>query len=199
MAQDYPMDTKAQRDRFMAFSFASADLLLEVTQDGRVRFAMGSVAPLGMRDASALEGRQLRDLVRPADQPLLEQLVSRLSPGLRSGPTAMTATGERGTKVSVSAVSLPSTPEHRYVTLAYATVATSAALTAPRSKDTGLVEAGSFQSVAEDALAALRAKGQDARMTVLSVDGQSDLVERLDPATASNYLGEVGEIGRAHV
>jgi len=181
----------------MAFSFASADLLLEVTQDGRVRFAMGSVAPLGMRDASALEGRQLRDLVRPADQPLLEQLVSRLSPGLRSGPTAMTATGERGTKVSVSAVSLPSTPEHRYVTLAYATVATSAALTAPRSKDTGLVEAGSFQSVAEDALAALRAKGQDARMTVLSVDGQSDLVERLDPATASNYLGEVGAMLRA--
>jgi len=186
----------------MAFSFASADLLIEVEPNNRVRFAMGSVGPLGMRDASVLEGRQLRDLVRPADQPLLEQLVARLRPGLRSGPTPMiaaTSAGDSGSgaTVSVSAVSLPNAPEQRYVTFAYAAVATSAALNAPRSETTGLVVTGAFNSVAEDAITTLRAKGQEACMTVLSVDGQSDLVDRLDPTSATNYLGQVGAMLRA--
>ena len=50
---DKTTNIKQQRDRFLAFSFASADLFLEVDEKGIVDFALGAAQTLtGINDKS---------------------------------------------------------------------------------------------------------------------------------------------------
>lgn len=51
-----PDPIRAERDRFVAFAFAAADLLLEVDGAGKITFAAGALKSLTNRDAGALMG-----------------------------------------------------------------------------------------------------------------------------------------------
>ena len=54
-----PLDTiRGERDRFVAFAFAAADLLLEVDDAGKITFAAGALKALTQRDASALRSEE---------------------------------------------------------------------------------------------------------------------------------------------
>ena len=54
-------DLKADRDRFVAFAFAAADVLIETSREGNVRFLSGATS-------------QLRHMGRPTETPLLRAL-----------------------------------------------------------------------------------------------------------------------------
>jgi EAL domain-containing protein (putative c-di-GMP-specific phosphodiesterase class I) len=72
-----------QRDRFVAFAFAGADLLLEVDTDGLVTYAAGMAELLLGRGDKELEGCALRELVRPADRYTLAEALRRIAGGGR--------------------------------------------------------------------------------------------------------------------
>jgi len=50
------MRVTEQRNRFIAFAFASADLLMEVDDSGLISFALGAAHPLGVENIEALTG-----------------------------------------------------------------------------------------------------------------------------------------------
>ena len=52
-----PADLKKQRDRFLAFAFASADLFVEVGADERVAFTIGAAKGLTGSSDQGLLGR----------------------------------------------------------------------------------------------------------------------------------------------
>lgn len=181
----------------MGFSFAASDLLLEVDAAGNIVFAAGAAGPLGERDAHAFVGRAIGECVREDDRPMLGQMLSMLKLGMRSGPLQLVGAGAFAPTMQISAVTLPTAPNARYVTIAFTGASTLAAAVAPRAKDTGLVEAEAYGDVAEDALSALRARGSAAKVTMLDLAGQQDLVTRLGPDEARSYLGELGAMLRA--
>ncbi|MCB1562120.1 MAG: EAL domain-containing protein [Alphaproteobacteria bacterium] len=108
---------KQQRDRFLAFAFASADLFLEVTPSGTISFTLGAAKGLtGIEDA-ALSGKNWLELFAPAEQAKLEHLQNETIPGKRRGPLIVHMDENINTRKGiVTAIKMPNA-ENLYVTL----------------------------------------------------------------------------------
>jgi EAL domain-containing protein (putative c-di-GMP-specific phosphodiesterase class I)/GGDEF domain-containing protein len=72
--------------RLLGFAFASADLLLEITSEGTIAFALGASEAISGRLEPALIGKPWRVFVDAADQPMLEAVFEGLEVGQRAGP-----------------------------------------------------------------------------------------------------------------
>lgn len=190
------MDLKAQRDRFMAFSFASADLLLETDDDGRVTFALGAAKPLGHADADALVGTMLVDLFDAPDRPLMEHVVSTVRPGRRFGPVVVRAPGAK-TPAQLFGCALPGAGLHGYFTVNFDANGAPPAAEAERDAATGLVSAQDFETVASDTLDQLQASGRDVAMTMVSIPDQAGFLKKLGDDEGDAFLTRVGAILRA--
>lgn len=60
---------RAERDRYVAFAFAAADLLLEVNENGVIVFAVGALRSLTRRDSATLVGRPSPSFEVPTPRP----------------------------------------------------------------------------------------------------------------------------------
>ena len=59
---DDPKNLKDLRDKFLAFSFASADLFIEVSGEEKIVFALGAARSLTGIDETKLKGRKWLEL-----------------------------------------------------------------------------------------------------------------------------------------
>lgn len=80
---------KHQRDRFVAFAFAAADLLIEVDSDNRVSFAAGAAQGLLGAAAQAQIGRPVLELFPVSEHGLLAALLFDRELYGRFGPIAL--------------------------------------------------------------------------------------------------------------
>jgi EAL domain-containing protein (putative c-di-GMP-specific phosphodiesterase class I) len=80
---------RSQRDRFVGFAFAAADLLLEVTFDGLIAFVAGAAQNLYGRNTEHLVGTPFLDLVEPSDRAIAAALVGSLDRGGRFSPVIL--------------------------------------------------------------------------------------------------------------
>ncbi len=104
---------KKQRERFLSFSFATSDLLLEVNEEGRVQFALGAIKGLtGNKDAKSLIGSDWLDLFNKKDRMVLKLMLKKAQPGLRCGPMLVSFKKAKKTQnIIVSAIKMPDKPE----------------------------------------------------------------------------------------
>ena len=79
-------DMRLQRDRFLAFAFASADLLIELDSAHRVTYALGATQRLFGCEAEALVGHAFPDLLAAADRGMARATLASLQVGERFGP-----------------------------------------------------------------------------------------------------------------
>lgn len=78
---------RQERDRFVAFSFAAADLLLEIeSRDGKVCFASGASRAITGENCEALSGQSLYSFLLEADRLLFIRVLERLKEGGRIQP-----------------------------------------------------------------------------------------------------------------
>ncbi|MFJ6024010.1 EAL domain-containing protein [Brevundimonas sp. NPDC092305] len=73
--------------RLLGLAFASADLLVELSGDGKVQFALGAGPGQGVDPTRTWTGKSIKDLVLPADRKRLATLLGDLKPGKRSPST----------------------------------------------------------------------------------------------------------------
>jgi len=76
----------ADRRRFVAFSFASADLLVELDSAGVITFASGAARVLTGRMENELVGFRFLNLVADADRRFVELALANLPDGGRLDP-----------------------------------------------------------------------------------------------------------------
>src|SRR4051794_21710171 len=74
---------RRDRDRFIGFSFASADLLLELTPDLRISWAGGAVRALLGADSQQISAAPVAEYLSPLDAVLLGAALRQLEPGER--------------------------------------------------------------------------------------------------------------------
>ncbi len=189
------MDVRQQRDRFMAFAFAGADLLVETRSDGAIGYAVGAASALGAARAEDLVGQTLFEHLSQTDRTLVARVLDRISTGQRAGPLNVRTKDNRPATLHIGG--FPSPDNARFVTLTFATPANLAAAAAPRDAQTGLVAPEAFETLANDALASLQAEGKDAAVTFLNVDGQDALTAKLDEQSSSAFLNQIGAVLRA--
>src|SRR3954471_18656913 len=80
---------RAERDRFVAFAFAAADLLVEVDAAGKILFAAGALKSLTGQGADRLIGRPFSDMLSVQDRPLAKLLLRSIKSGGRMSPMAV--------------------------------------------------------------------------------------------------------------
>jgi EAL domain-containing protein (putative c-di-GMP-specific phosphodiesterase class I) len=80
---------KDERNRFVAFAFAAADLLIEVNADLRISFAIGAAEGLTGRGLATLIGTDFLDLFGAADRAVIRAAVGRMQDKSRIGPIAL--------------------------------------------------------------------------------------------------------------
>ncbi len=77
---------KKQRDRFLAFAFASADLFLEISPKGKVTFALGAAKTITGIDEKKLTGKKWLKLFAREEHDNLTEARNKTIPGMRCGP-----------------------------------------------------------------------------------------------------------------
>lgn len=77
------------RQRFVAFAFAGADLLLEATLDGRITFAAGAFRSRFGREPESFVGEPLSAMVAVEDRPVLATSLALIAARGRISPVAL--------------------------------------------------------------------------------------------------------------
>ncbi|HZF75315.1 MAG TPA: EAL domain-containing protein [Acetobacteraceae bacterium] len=106
-APDSTQRPLGDRDRFVAFAFAAADLLLEVGTDGRATFAAGAFRARLGRAPESLVGRRAAEVVAPEDRDALATALALLPSRGRLPPTTLRLADAARTPMAVSGIFLP--------------------------------------------------------------------------------------------
>ncbi|MBP6818050.1 MAG: EAL domain-containing protein [Ferrovibrio sp.] len=196
MSGDAAKDMRAERDRFVAFAFSAADLMLEVAEDGRITYASGAGKHLIGVEPADLIGRQLGPLVDDSDRHFLLNLLASLGVGGRIEPVTIRLAGSPGREPVLCVLGgccLPRKEGRYYLTLSGARLPMAeAALQNKRDYQTGLLTAEDFEERASDRLKLARELGSEVKITLLEIVGLKDLAKDLPPETQAVLMGDVG-------
>jgi EAL domain-containing protein (putative c-di-GMP-specific phosphodiesterase class I) len=157
-----------QRNRFLSFAFAAADVLVETDREGNVLYAAGATAALGeppLEDAREDFARRLD----PTSRPIMKALLRGIRAGRRTGPVRVSA-GRR--PATLSGWFLGNDDRVRW-TLSFESA------TQPDE-----VDPDAFARSAETALQEARKQGEAMQMSVLRISGIEDIETRLGPDDA---------------
>lgn len=184
---------RSERDRFVAFAFAAADLLLEVDGDGRITFAAGALKSLTQRDAAALMGRPFGDLLAAADRSLIRVLLTSIKDGGRLSPMLVQLAPPLALNVMLGGCRLPTPHEAYQVTLTVVAARPTVAVNpGERDASTGLLAKDDFSRLAED-----RLRSGGFRLSFVDVGGLESVRERADQELSEGFMAAVGRHLRA--
>lgn len=105
--RDRPGLSGGGRDRFVAFAFAAADLLLELHPDHRIAFAAGAFRSRLDRCAEAWVGRDVEDVVAPEERGALRLALSLLVDRGRLAPMVLRLADPARTPLAMAGLALP--------------------------------------------------------------------------------------------
>ena len=177
-----PEKTPAGPDvlQLLAFVFASADLVMELGNGGRVSFATGAAGRLLGRAADTLLGRPWREFVDIADAELVDAAVRGIRPGERRGPFKIGLTGKHGLQpVTLSLFQMPQR----------AGVSAALSLWQPpiaevRTDAMGLAAREDFETAAAGLLKQAERSGGTLSVDLLEVAGLAVALAGMQPAVA---------------
>ncbi|HYC05077.1 MAG TPA: EAL domain-containing protein [Azospirillaceae bacterium] len=197
---------KDERDRFVGFAFAAADVLIETDAAGLIQYAAGAVEALTGRQAAAIRDTDVSELVSEADRPIVRALVRSLTRAPRLNPLPVTLDGTGG-QVILGGCRLPSRSGRFQICLFRLPPSVTAAVgqEAPPNPDTlsGLPDAEGFAALVEGALKGSAKQELDLTLLELPGLGGLDLAPDMTKglaATIGRYLrgasvgGVAGEI-----
>ncbi len=178
---------KTQRDSFIAFSLAAADLLVETDAERKVVKLFGAVKALLGVDSSAVLGRPLDDFLPAADAALVRHLFRTAARAGRIDPTPVTLAppGHMPVKAMIGMTWLDG-PKHLFASLSVLPAELAAAL-ADRDPDTGLLSLDAFNQTVTSGL-----KTGPADLQLFHLQGLPGQLNRLPKPRADAVLAEVG-------
>lgn len=155
------------RDRFLAFAFASAHLLLETDNAGRITFAAGARCGLTERTIEDLVGSSLFDLLPSEEHTFLRMLLARLVDSGRLDPTCVFLKNVVGQRfaMSMGGCRLPKYPDRCFLGF------TIASGSSERAVGRCLSDLNAFVESLTGRLTASRVTERDQHLSLLDVGG----------------------------
>ncbi len=160
-----------QRNRFLSFAFAAADILIETDLNGLTCYAAGATATLGEPSIES-GGVDFSQRLDRTSRPIVTALMRSLKPGRRVGPVRVAVGGR---EAQLSAWLLGDDDRIRWAM-------SFSALNAPAE-----VDPQAFSRTAQGAIATARESGVPMTMSVLQIDGIED-INRLIGAKRADML-----------
>ena len=187
-------DLRSERDRFVAFAFASADAFLELDENLNVDYAVGAIQWLSGNSQDLLIGKPLIEFVHRSDQPMVRAALGGVKRQGRFGPLNVRfARGdEKPIKTAMFGSYLPTHEGRIYIALSALRMTPGAAADETvLDPDTGLLNKDAFSDVAAEALKAGKEQGRDYIMTLIDLDGLEKVKSRLGAEEAEEFVAEV--------
>lgn len=176
-------DLKQQRDQFLAFAFASSDLLLEVGLKGEIKFALGAAKGLTGDKDNGLINRDWLELFSKKDRPMITSLLARTKAGDRCGPILVELNPERvphPMKAVLCGLRMPGNQESLYVTLSHGNVSSARLAQQERGmQEQKLLDSETFAKSAQEAIALAKSVGEDVDVTFIDLAQQAELQKKL--------------------
>ena len=184
-----PQPSNRDRDRFVGFAFAAADLLIETDPQGTILFSAGARCRLTQSDAGALVGSNLHDHVAPSDRKYLDVLLNRVVEKARIKPARVVFQGYDGHRFPalLGGCRLESCPGSLFLTvqLASGPRAMHDALSGGGGATGQLLDNRTFTAILEDRIVQAREKGLDNGLTLLLIEGLQSMVEAMPEGAAA--------------
>ncbi|MEE9302122.1 MAG: sensor domain-containing phosphodiesterase [Alphaproteobacteria bacterium] len=190
---------RAERDRFVAFAFASADLLLELDEATSICFAAGAVKRLIGRLPEDLIGTPASELVVPEDRSVLRDLIETIRSSRRVEPVELHLMGgsSGARRLLVSGSFVPDLDNHLYLSLSASVKRAPSGGLPERDRATGLFEKEAFSEAAQARLEQGRALGEDYQLTLLDLSDFDTIRSQIDEQVAESFMVTIGETLRA--
>lgn len=190
--------------RFLAFSFAAADVLVEVDRQGKVSFVAGAVRGiLGLSD-TALIGKPFGELFTKSDSGILALQLADLGLGKRVGPTLLHLANPpidgspEAAMVQVHACRLPHRADHVAITVGRVPAMMAAAhMKRRRDNSTGMLSVDDFADVAGGHVASARQGDNPLTLTTVELPGLEQLTAELPDSMVKSLMDRIGTTLRA--
>jgi len=177
-----------ERNRFLAFSFAGSDMLLEVKASGHIAFAAGKTKSLTGYNHSDLINQDWLDIFAPADHGNLRALMNGVQKAGRIGPLMLNLQHYQTkdtTKAMIMGITLPES-DHIFLTL-NATQSFLDFLTIGNYQDHRLLDEKEFESAAIKAFQSAKREGKNLDVTFLDTADIEKYKENLSIDEANNF------------
>lgn len=188
--------TKEQRDLFLAFAFASADLFLEIAEDGIIRYALGAAKSLTGIDYTELTGHNWVNIFTQKDRATLIGMRKRAQEGQRCGPlhVQMDAAFGNGQDAILTGIKMPGSGGF-YVSVGFPSeLMLKMASIVREQEEARLLDKDTFLHAATEAFQFARSIGEGAEMTLLDIPESSQIKEQLGNELWSQFTAAVTEI-----
>lgn len=192
MSDDY----KAQRDRFIAFSLAGADVLIETDQNLIITDVIGAAKSVFGTTKADMIGQNLDQYVIKSDRSLLTHLLARVQKLGRISSVKLDFNGAKGkAELDIGATLMPSLPGKVFFSLR---VIDELFLTSGDRRDetTGLLDKDGFQALAQTLIDGPNAA--NAHLKLVKFDGLKGALEGLPSEDGQKLMAEIGATLRAH-
>ncbi len=179
------------RDRFVGFAFAAADLLIETDAAGTILFSAGARCRLTKGEVGGLVGSNLMDVVAPGDRKYVHVLFERIREKARIKPSRVLFQAIDGQPFPalLGGCRLDSCPGSLFLTVLLTapqrTGAAGAAGAHEAASQGELPDQAGFASILEERLHAARERGLDRGLTLLLVEGLQSMVDAMPEGAAA--------------
>jgi EAL domain-containing protein (putative c-di-GMP-specific phosphodiesterase class I)/PAS domain-containing protein len=188
---------RGERDRFVAFSFAAADLLMELDSNGKVTFVSGATKVLTGLSASQLIGVRLIDIVDSSDKAVMAYVLEGMREGDRITPIAMRMKDAEITAI-LGACKLSGMNGNIQISLNSSGLPAAQAVNLQRDSETGVLDSAEFLKLADDQLSLAAETGQNLELTLMKVDGLDEMRKRTSDEDMDEFLHKFGAILRGN-
>jgi EAL domain-containing protein (putative c-di-GMP-specific phosphodiesterase class I) len=189
-------DLRVERDRFVAFAFCDADILLELDHAQAVVFAAGATVALVGRQPEALVGADIFEIVLEDHHAALRELMRMAEGGNRIEPVIVRLRGEAGETppLALTGFQLPDMEGHFFLALRMGlpAIAPAPEFSSDRVPASGVFDRESFTEVAGQRIKAIRQSNESYHYSVFQLGGFSDLRARLDEERHARLMETIG-------
>jgi len=184
---------RQDRERYVAFAFASADVLIEVDPNGTIIYADGATRGLLGLEAPKLIGSNFYKLVHREDVEDMKTTIEGLGHKHRMDPVeARIQTIHRDSMpFTVSGFKLSSVRNHVYLSLRPTRGNINADQLFQRDYDTGLLKTQGYVEAANQKIRVAQEHGEDVKVTLLDFPQLKDLIDSLPEEAAEQLLHDI--------
>lgn len=195
-AAEVDTSLRGERDRFVAFAFASADVLIELDGDGTILFVDGATLGLLKRAAGDMVGQRFLSMVHASALEKAENMFAGLTHMARIDHVEIHLSTPEGdpsyVTVNLSGFRVPGLNERTYITLSIprSNVVDERELFR-RDLSSGLLKKETFAEDASRKIKEAQQAGQQVTLTLVDMPMLKTLLDALDPQSATSLMSEI--------
>ncbi len=184
---------KLERDRFVAFAFSSADILVELDAQQNISFIDGATNGfLGLKP-SEMRGKSIYDYLNGADLELAKKVFGNTSGLTRIDGIKLSFVGKdlKRTTFAISGYQLPYIEDHFFLTLSHIKANVAEQDLIKRDLQTGLLNREAFTWEANKKILEAKARGENLQMSMIDLSGIANIIGDLPSDKFENLLEDI--------